>query len=130
MITKPFTKQLQAFVLTALAIALSLFIGRYINAHFALLPSSLWGMLVFAALLATPLLNVKESEQPIAWLMRYMPLVFLPICVGVIEYGALLAEVGWKLVFAGCVSTLLSLLLVARLAKALLPLDRDSQRDE
>ena len=101
------------------AIALSLAVGKLIAHGIGILPASLWGMLTFALLLASGVLKEQWVEHAIGKLIFYMPLVFLPICIGVMQYRDLLIKDGWKLALVGIVAALISLAFIARVSQLL-----------
>lgn len=110
-------------------VTICLLIGRFIHQHFALLPPSLYGMLLFALSLsfgnATGLLPEKIFHQPMLVILRFLSFVFVPVSVGVMQYGDLLIKSGVKIFLVGVVTTLCVITLVGWLSKLLLASDLD-----
>ena len=105
-------------------VAISLSLGKLIHQYFAILPPSLYGMLIFALFLsvgnATQLMPEKLFHRPMSFVLRYLSFVFVPVSVGVMQYGDLLLQSGVKIILIGSVTTLCVISLVAWLAKRLL----------
>ncbi|MBU8905259.1 CidA/LrgA family protein [Desertibacillus haloalkaliphilus] len=84
------------------------FIGSWIQQRFDLfIPGSIIGMLLLLVLFATRLLPTRWIEEGTTLLLRHMPLLFLPVTVGVLNYLDLFAGSGILLVFIALFSTLL-----------------------
>ncbi len=122
---REFLSALVGFIVTAVCIALCLGVGHIFASVLGVLPASLYGMLLFAALLATGLMDEERLGKSVARIVYYMPIVFLPICVGVMEYTDLIASVGWKLLLIGVLTTLLTMSLIAFVASRMLPRESD-----
>ncbi|WP_096086591.1 CidA/LrgA family protein [Agaribacterium haliotis] len=113
-------KKLRAFIYAAFGIALSLACGHLLASVLGLLPASLWGMLIFSAYLALPVVPSKKLGSAIDVAMVYMPLVFLPICVGLVQYGDIVSRLGWKILLIGASSTLLLIVVLGMISQRLL----------
>lgn len=63
------------------------YIGEAIQAIFSLfIPGSIIGMLLFFALLAGKVIRAEWVSQGIDLLMKDIPIFFVPVTVGIIEY--------------------------------------------
>ncbi|VEI45410.1 putative effector of murein hydrolase LrgA [Actinobacillus equuli] len=61
------------------------------------------------------------------FLNRYMPLVFLPICVGMIEYGEILVRYFSSLIISNILSTIITIVVVGWVAQRLFKYSEDEQ---
>jgi holin-like protein len=83
------------------------------------LPDAVIGMLLLFAYLAWSKRGAAEIEPTADTLLRYLPLFFVPASVGVMQYGALLAQHWLALAITLVVSVLATMLVTigaARLA--------------
>lgn len=106
-------KHLINSAITFVLIFISLGLGKIINQLLGGLPASLYGLLIFAGLLSSGFFNTEACGQVVAKIIYYMPIVFLPVCVGVMEYFDLFAKIGLQVLFIGIVTTLLGIVVVA-----------------
>lgn len=83
------------------------------------LPGNVLGIIVLLFLLLTGV--VKESHIKVAaeFLLRHLVFFFVPIAVGLMEWGSVFYEYGWVLTAAIVLSTALPLVIVGFMAKAL-----------
>lgn len=100
----------------SLAIISSLLLGKLIAHLLGGLPGSLYGMLIFFGLLQTGIVEAEKIQFFATQFIQYMPIVFLPVCVGVIEYGDIIQTFGIKLLIIGMIATFTTLTLVAVIA--------------
>lgn len=98
------------------AIITSLFLGKLVAHLLGGLPGSLYGMLIFFGLLQTGIIEAEKVQFFATYFIQYMPIVFLPVCIGVIEYGDVIQTFGIKLLIIGMVATFTTLTLVAIIA--------------
>ncbi|WP_158971016.1 CidA/LrgA family protein [Paraglaciecola sp. L3A3] len=121
---KKFVKGLTEYCVVAIVVALCLMAGRLIHQPLPLLPPSLYGMLLFAIVLTvgnnTGLLPEKVFHQPMAVILRFMSFVFIPVSVGVMQYGDLILSSGGKILLVGLSCTFFMIALVGFLSKKLL----------
>jgi len=110
MLKKIKTKQLIALLISILAIFICLEIGRLIQSYIGGLPASLYGLLCYAGLLQFGFIQKNITEAWISQSMPYVPLVFVPVCVGVIQYASIFKKDGFKIIFIGISVTLIGLL--------------------
>ena len=100
----------------SLAILASLLLGKLIAHLLGGLPGSLYGMLIFFGLLQTGIIEAEKIQFFATQFIQYMPIVFLPVCVGIIEYGDIIQTFGIKLLIIGITATFTTLTLVAIIA--------------
>ncbi|MDU0354312.1 CidA/LrgA family protein [Paraglaciecola aquimarina] len=112
------------YIVVAIVVASCLTAGRLVNQSFSLLPPSLYGMLIFAIVLSignkTGLLPEKLFHAPMAVIIRFMSFVFVPVSVGVMQYGDLLLSSGLEILAVGISVTFSLLAIVGLLSKKLL----------
>lgn len=81
-------------------------IGNWIQHTFNLfIPGSIIGMLLLFGLLSFGLLKQNWIEKGATLLITYLPLLFLPVTVGIISFPELLNIKGVLLIFAVLLST-------------------------
>ncbi|UOE93507.1 CidA/LrgA family protein [Alkalihalobacillus sp. LMS39] len=84
------------------------FIGVQIQTRLNLpIPGSIVGMLLFFLLLFFKVIQPKWIEEGTTLLLRHMPLLFLPVTVGVIGFVHLFSGTGIFLVFIAIFSTVI-----------------------
>lgn len=84
------------------------------------LPGPVLGMLALAALLAWPPLRRPGGAAADA-LLAHLSLLFVPVGVGVMVHGALIAQYGSRMLLALVLSTWIGLAVCAWVLRALLP---------
>lgn len=104
------------FLFTLIIIASCLMLGKGCALVFGFLPASLYGMLFFALILSSGKFNTEAIGSNVAKMLYFMPIVFLPVCIGVMQYGELILSAGWKILLVGVTTSLITLLLSAQLA--------------
>ncbi len=114
-------KEIYAYILLGLSVAICLLLGKVLSGMAPLLPASLWGMLCFAiGLTLMDLMGYSLKglfQQPVNRIVKYLSFVFVPVCVGITQYGELIAQSGGKILLVGVSSTLVTLSVVAWLSK-------------
>lgn len=90
------------------------FISNYI-VKFTHLPMSgaILGLIIFTVLLKYKIINKKYVEDCISLILNYMPLLFIPLFVGIISYYNVIEHDLLKLAFIIILSTLFVLVLTA-----------------
>lgn len=90
------------------------FISNYI-VKFTHLPMSgaILGLIIFTILLKYKIINKKYVEDCISLILNYMPLLFIPLFVGIISYYNVIEHDLLKLAFIIILSTLFVLVLTA-----------------
>lgn len=113
-------KHVPKYLITAVVVLFCLAIGKTINYFLGGLPASLYGLLLFAAVLSTGIIDDQEVGKVVAKAIYYMPVVFLPVCVGVMQYLGLFAEIGWKILIIGVGTTVFGVVIIAFSSRLLL----------
>jgi holin-like protein len=84
------------------------YIGNTIQSFFGLtIPGSIIGMLLFFVLLLTHVIPEKLIKDGIDLLIKDMPLFFIPVTVGVIEFFGFLKGKGGFVLIIAFISTML-----------------------
>lgn len=96
--------------LSAIAIALAL--GHLVHALLPSLPASLYGMIIFAALLHFNIVQAAKVSNTINWLLRNIGVCFVPAGVGIVEHFELIKQYGVVLVLIIFLTTFFLLSLV------------------
>lgn len=84
------------------------------------LPGPVLGMLALAALLCWPRLRTPVGTAADA-LLAHLSLLFVPVGVGVMVHGAVIAQHGARMLLALVLSTWIGLVVCAGVLRALLP---------
>lgn len=105
-----------------------LWIGKILNRVIPAIPEGIWGLLLLFFCLVTGIIQ-KAWILPIARIFnRYMPICFLPICVGIMQYGDVLQTHFIDLVLANILSSALSLLIIAFIAEKLSHKEEENEK--
>lgn len=96
-------------VIFCLAVAGCLALGKLTVWAAAGLPASLYGMLYFCLILHLGWIDADLISEHVGHSIVWMPIVFLPICVGVIEYKEILQSFGFSILIIGLTTTLLTI---------------------
>jgi holin-like protein len=94
------------------AIVGCLALGKVIASFAAILPASLYGMILFTLALHTQLLNAEKIKATVAWALRHMGVCFVPAGVGIINHFELIKQHGLAIVTIIFVTTFALLTLV------------------
>lgn len=107
------------FALSLAILLAMLWGGKGLNLVIPVIPEGIWGLLLLFFCLVSGIIK-KAWILPTARLFnRYMPICFLPICVGIMNYGDVLRSHFVDLVLANIFSSIISLLLIAFVAEKL-----------
>jgi len=84
------------------------FIGEVLQAVVPLpIPAAIYGLVLLLIALATGLLKVKQVEDAAAWLISIMPILYVPICVKILEYWGVISQNAAAIITITVVSTFL-----------------------
>lgn len=107
------------FALSLAILLIMLWGGKGLNWFLPAIPEGIWGLLLLFFCLVSGIIK-KAWILPTARIFnRYMPICFLPICVGIMNYGDVLRSHFVDLVLANIFSSIISLLLIAFVAEKL-----------
>jgi len=109
MMTAKHWAQLGAHAYSILAIFFCLFLGKLLYKQIGGLPASIYGMLIFAALLRVGLLSPERIGGCVNLYLKYMVISFIPAVLGVMEFGELWLVDGWKIVSIAVFTTLIGI---------------------
>ncbi|PWU66850.1 MULTISPECIES: CidA/LrgA family protein [Gracilibacillus] len=97
------------------------YIGEWIQDLFSLLiPGSIIGMLLFFLLLQVKAIRVHWIEKGIDLLLKDMPIFFVPVTVGIVEYLDFLNGKGILILPIAFVSTLIVTVITAIISQKIL----------
>lgn len=85
-------------IYSILSVGICLLAGKAIEFFLPILPASLYGMMIFTALLHYRLLSAKRIQPCIDWALTNMPVCFVPAGVGIINHFELIKNHGLMLV--------------------------------
>lgn len=105
-------------ILTHIGILYCFFLlGSWIQATLDLfIPGSIIGMILFFIALKLGWIKVEWVEEGTALLIRHLPLLFLPVTIGIMEYFNLFAGNGIILIFIVLVSTAVVMLTAGKVS--------------
>jgi holin-like protein len=82
--------------------------GITIQHYFSLsIPGSMIGMLLLFLALVTKMIPVRFIETGSAFLLKHLPLLFLPVTVGILQFLGLFAGKGILLILITLISTIM-----------------------
>lgn len=82
------------------------------------IPGNVLGIIVLFALLCTGLVKESCIREAASFLLKHLVFFFVPIAVGLMNWGGVFYDYGWVLLAAIVLSTALPLLVVGCLAQA------------
>lgn len=85
-------------IYSLLSVTICLLAGKAIELFLPILPASLYGMMIFTALLHNRFLNAKRIQPCIEWALANMAVCFVPAGVGIINHYELIKNHGLVLV--------------------------------
>ena len=85
-------------IYSLLSVTICLLAGKAIELFLPILPASLYGMMIFTALLHYRFLNAKRIQPCIEWALANMAVCFVPAGVGIINHYELIKNHGLMLV--------------------------------
>ena len=84
------------------------FIGEVLQKAIPLpIPAAIYGLVLLLIALSTGLLKVKQVEDAAAWLISVMPILYVPICVKILEYWGVISQNAAAIITITVVSTFL-----------------------
>ena len=84
------------------------FIGEVLQKAIPLpIPAALYGLVLLLIALATGLLKVRQVEAAANWLISIMPILYVPICVKILEYWGVISQNAAAIITITVVSTFL-----------------------
>lgn len=90
------------------------FLGEAISYFLPIkIPASVLGMAIFAFLLFRGYVKEKHIKEKTDFLFRYMPLIFLPPAVNLLQYLDFLKEQWWRLAIVLICSSLITFFVTA-----------------
>lgn len=94
------------------------------------IPGSILGMLLLFILLITKILPLKWVQEGCNFLLSHLPLFFIPVTVGVMEFGFVFKGKGLLLIPAVLGSTILVMVLSAKVLEWLMSKDLEKSSHE
>lgn len=84
------------------------FIGEVLQAVVPLpIPAAIYGLVLLLIALATGLLKTAQVKDAAAWLISIMPILYVPICVKILEYWGVISQNAAAILTITVVSTFL-----------------------
>ena len=82
-------------------------------------PGNVFGIVVLFFLLLTGVIKEQQISTAANFLLKHMVFFFVPVAVGLMQWGGVFYEYGWILLIAIVISAILPLLTVGLLGRAL-----------
>jgi holin-like protein len=106
------------------------FIGEMIHRTLHLLiPGNVLGLLLLLLCLSLKLFKLDWIEQGAGFLIAFLPLLFVPAMIGIMNYPSLLSKQGVLLFFIVFISTIMTVVAAGH-ASQLLEKSRQKRKDE
>ena len=84
------------------------FIGEVLQKAIPLpIPAAIYGLVLLLIALATGLLKLRQVEDAANWLISVMPILYVPICVKILEYWGAISQNAAAIITITVVSTFL-----------------------
>ena len=109
----------------AIIVALVL-LGDFLHHLGVPIPGGVLGLLIFHGALQTGLIKLRWVNRSAGFLLRHMVLLFIPLTVGLMSMGSLLARQGWAICISLVLSFVAVLLVTGLLGNWLLPSSDDA----
>lgn len=88
------------------------YIGVFIQALFKIpVPASIIGLLVLLVSLKFKVIPVEYINRGAGFLIAFLPLLFVPVCIGIMKYPALFSMKGFTIVSIVFLSTIFTMLI-------------------
>lgn len=71
------------------------------------IPAAIYGLVLLLIALSTGLLKLKQVEDAANWLISVMPILYVPICVKILEYWGVISQNAAAIITITVVSTFL-----------------------
>lgn len=88
------------------------------------IPASVFGMILLYILLSSRIIQLRYIEKAAAFLNKHLAFFFVPIAVGLMEYGGLIKSIGLQLLLMIVGSTMIGLVITAGLTQFLIRKER------
>jgi holin-like protein len=83
------------------------------------LPGSIIGLLLLVIVLSLKIFSVRWIEKGAGFLLAYLPLLFVPALIGVINYPILLSRKGAVVLFVIVISTIITMIAAGKTSQML-----------
>ncbi len=124
MLTKIF-KIIIGFIIILIIQIISNYIVKFTHIPMS---SAILGLIIFTILLKYKIINKKYVEDCISLILNYMPLLFIPLFVGIISYYSIIKDDLLKLILIIIISTITVLILTALTVETIIKYVRLSKR--
>ena len=96
------------------------YIGVFIQNTFKIpIPASIIGLLLLFLCLKIKLIPVEYINRGAGFLIAILPLLFVPICIGIMKYPVLLSVKGFSVMFIVFISTIFTMLIAGKTSQIL-----------
>lgn len=110
-------KYIKQFIL----IALISLLGEILNHVLPFpIPANIYGMVILFIGLLTGLIRLEWVKETGLFLVEIMPIMFIPICVGLMDAWANIAPIWFPVIFISVVTTFIVMVVTGRTAESIL----------
>jgi len=124
MLKQKYRTLLLAHLYTLFAVALCLALGRLLFSAMGGLPASIYGMIIFAVGLRIGVISDLKVGAAVDFYLKNLTIVFIPVALGIMQYGDLLQSAGWKILLVAILTTVGGMIVVGHLSQKVLNVPR------
>ncbi len=119
-------KYIKQFIL----IILISFLGEILNRLLPFpIPASIYGMVILLAGLLTGLIRLEWVKETGLFLVEIMPIMFIPICVGLMDAWVNIAPIWFPVVFICVITTVIVMVVTGRTAEGILRKKKTTKKE-
>lgn len=93
------------------------------------IPAAIYGLALMLAALATGILKLEQVQETSDFLISIMPILYVPICVRVLEYWGIISENAAAIFIISIVSTVIVFGISGRLTQRFMQRKRKEEKD-
>ena len=104
------------------------FVGELLNYYLPFpIPASIYGMVILFIGLVTGIIHLEWVKETGLFLVEIMPVMFIPICVGLMDAWGNIAPIWFPLVSIIVLTTVIVMVITGRTAESLLRRDKKKE---
>ena len=106
------------------------FVGELLNYCLPFpIPASIYGMVILFIGLVTGLIRLEWVKETGLFLVEIMPIMFIPICVGLMDAWVNIAPIWFPLIFISAITTVIVMAVTGRTAESILRRDKKKKKE-
>lgn len=104
------------------------FVGELLGTLLPLpIPASIYGMVILFIGLITGIIRLEWVKETGLFLIEIMPIMFIPICVGLMDAWGNIAPIWFPVVFICAITTVIVMAITGRTAESILRRDKKKE---